>query len=371
MKATRILVLLVVLLSLTQCHVGRFIIYNFANLDDYKIFPSEEGVADVESFVFSRKYEDVFATDGMKKRFNNQDQETYFEETKTVAFMVIQNDSVLYEWYGNKYEKEDIVSSFSMSKSFISAMIGIALEEGKIKSLDEPITNYLKTFKNEGFEKITIQNLLDMRTGIDYVENYYNPFGNVAVGYYGLNLDHHVANLKIKKPADQSFEYISIATQLLGNIIEEATGESVTSYLEQKIWSKIGTANNFTWSLDRKGGRAKAFCCINGVAEDFAKFGRLFLNDGIYNDKQIIPKDWVTISTQLTKANKDNFYKNQWWLFGASDYSQPNKVDFCAQGHLGQFIYINPVKNTIIIRFGKGYGGVGWTNVFKEINKGL
>ena len=124
-----------------------------------------------------------------------------------------------------------------MSKSYVSALIGIAIEEGHIKSVNEPIANYIKLFKHDGFDSMSIEHLLNMRTGIDYVENYFNPFGNIPVAYYGRKLDKHMHSIKIKESPDQKFEYISIATQILGVILEEATGKTVTNYLQEKLWT--------------------------------------------------------------------------------------------------------------------------------------
>lgn len=364
------LLLLVLLTTFNSCHVGRFFIYNFANINDYKKFPSREITADETRFDFYRNIEpDKLENEYTKNRFTTiKGLEMLLENNKSVAFLVIHKDTIKYEWYADNWSNDDVVTSFSMSKSVISALIGIALEEGHIKNVDEPITNYIKCFRNPGFESITIQHLLDMRTGIDYVENYYDPFGNVAVGYYGRNLDRHISKLKIKGPPGEEFEYISIATELLGVIIEEATGQNVSSYLEEKIWSRIGTEYSATWSMDRKKGREKSFCCVNAHAEDFAKFARLYLNMGNWQGTQIIPEEWVKKSIQIQPDTEDKFYQNQWWLFGPSDLSKPNLVTYAAQGHLGQVMAIDPVKEVIILRFGKQWGQANWRTIFKEIS---
>lgn len=363
------------LILLNSCHVGRFFIYNFANINDHKKFP--------ERSIGTGNYDDVYhfqinpnpklmLNEWTESKYSTiEELEKYLSNNKTVAFLVIQNDTIKYQWYANKWSNEELVTSFSMSKSMISALIGIALDEGHIKSLDDPITNYIKLFKNDGFEKITIQHVLDMRTGIDYVENYYNPFGNVAVGYYGRNLDRHISKLKIKGPPGEKFEYISIATQLLGVIIEEATKQTVSDYFEEKIWSQIGTEFNASWSMDRTKGREKSFCCINAHAEDFAKFARLYLNLGNWEGKQVVPEDWVKNSVQIQDDTEDNFYQNQWWLFGPSDPAQPAVVTYAAQGHLGQVMAVDPTKNLIIIRFGKQWGKTNWLGFFKSLAKGF
>lgn len=372
MKFSFLTIILWIIVLFNSCHVGRFFVYNFANITDYKKFQERTistNPEDVYHFAESQDSAVMFNSYTEEKFTNETELNEYLTDNKSVGLLVIHNDTIKYEWYAKNWSNEDIVTSFSMSKSMISALIGIAYHEGKIKSLDAPITDYIKGFKNEGFDKITIQHLLDMRTGIDYNENYYNPFGNVAVGYYGRNLDRHISKLKIKTPPGEDFEYISIATEMLGVIIAEATGQSVSSYYQEKIWSKIGTEFDATWSVDRKKGREKSFCCINAHAKDFAKFAKLYKDLGQWNGEQVIPEEWVKQSIQIQSDTEDDFYQNQWWLFGASDKSKPNLVTFAAQGHLGQLMIIDPVKNLIIIRFGKQWGKTSWMGFAKRVSQ--
>jgi CubicO group peptidase (beta-lactamase class C family) len=214
-----------------------------------------------------------------------------------VAFLVIRNDSILYQWYRPGRDASMIVPSFSMAKSYVSALVGIAIGEGAIKNAGEPITNYLDYLDKNKFSKITIQHLLDMQSGLHSIENYYNPFGDVAKYYYGRKLKKYTRRLKIKEEPGKNFEYISLNTQLLGLIVEKATGKSLTEYLQEKIWSQIGTEFDAGWSIDsKKYHTEKAFCCINARARDFAKFGRLYLRKGNWNGRQIVPEAWVEAS---------------------------------------------------------------------------
>jgi hypothetical protein len=356
--------------SLNSCHVGRYFVYNFANIKDYKKFPKRTLQPGEKPFEFVEQTDTTKWMKGkLKEEFGSiQQLEKLLKDNQTVGFMIISQDTIIYQWFGNSYAEEDIVTSFSMSKSFISALVGIALNDGHIKSLDDPITNYITLFKREGFEKITIRHLLDMQTGIDYNESYINPFGNVAVAYYGRNLDKHIRNLKIKGPPGEKFEYVSIATQLLGNVIEGATEQTVSAYMEEKIWKKIGTSHSATWSLDRKKGREKSFCCINAVAKDFAKFGRLYMHYGEWEGERVIPESWIRQSVEVTDGNYAKPYQHQWWLFGKADKSVPNVMLYAAQGHLGQIMAINPVKKLMVIRFGKNWGKVRWMKLITMIN---
>ncbi len=353
------------------CHIGRYVIYNFANINDYKKFHNREISAPEHAFYFHQKpdqgdFNKSLSTSSYK---NIVVFDSILKKSKTVAFLVVRNDSVLYEWYAENKNETTQFTSFSMAKSYVSALIGIAIEEGKIKSVKEPITNYIKDFRNPGLEKVTIEHLLNMRTGIQYDENYFSPIGNVAVSYYGRNLDRHVSKLEINKEPDQSFEYISVATQMLGMILEEATGNTLSEYCEDKLWHPLGMEFPASWSLDRKKGREKAFCCLNARVKDYAKFGRLFLNDGSWDGVQVISKSWIERSVKKSSSSKDPFYGYQWWHDSSPDKNR--NVNFYAQGHLGQYTYMNPNKNSIIIRLGKNYGSVNWVKLIREINKSL
>ena len=356
---------------LSSCHVARFFIYNFADIKDYRKFPSHPIGKPSLSFTF---FEDTSSNKvklPARVRYKNDSLsfEKFLEETNTVAFLVIRNDTMFCEKYFNHYDSKSIVTSFSMAKSFISALIGIAIDEGKIKSTSEPVTNYVTELKNKpGFEQITIQNLLDMRSGIKFSEKYLNPFGDVAKYYYGTNLKKYIRKLKIKSPRDQQFEYSSVNTQLLGIILQRAVGKSVSKYLQEKIWQPLGMEYDASWSIDSKKNQTeKAFCCLNARARDFAKFGRLFLNKGNWNGKQIISEGWVKKSTVITAESKQWWYSDQWWH--TVDDNKPGG-DFIAQGFLGQFIYVYPSKNIIIVRLGKDMGKkVRWTRMMRDIAK--
>ena len=362
---------LLVVVFFGSCHVGRYVIYNFANINDYKKFQNREILNSGPAFQFHQKAtHNEFNKALMSSNFTNEIIfDSILDHSKTVAFLVIRNDSLLYEWYAPKKEQATIFTSFSMAKSYVSAMIGIAINEGKIKSVNEPIANYIKGFENPGFEKITIEHLLNMRTGIEYVENYFSPFGNVAASYYGRNLDRHVAKLKVEKDPGESFGYISAATQMLGMILEEATGQTLSEYCEQKLWIPLGMEYPASWSVDRKKGREKAFCCLNARARDYAKFGRLFLKEGNWQGTQLISEQWIDKSIKKTKDSKDAFYAYQWWHDSRPDKN--GRVNFFAQGHLGQYTYMHPVNNTIIVRLGKNHGGVNWIQLIRELNRSL
>ena len=369
--ATMFFLLLLIIICFNSCHIGRFVIYNFANINDYKKFQNRDILPGNSVFKFKKTPNiKVFKRAlGSSEHKEIRNLDSVLNRSNTVAFLIIRNDTILFEWYSPKNNDSSQFTSFSMAKSYVSAMIGIAINERKIANVNEPITNYLKELKDPRFEKVTIEHLLNMRTGFDYKENYNSPFGNVAVSYYGRNLERHLEKLRIKKEPDLNFEYVSIATQILGVILEKATGTTLSEYCEIKLWKPLGMEFPASWSLDRKNGTEKAFCCLNARAIDYAKFGRLFLNKGNWDGEQIISKDWVKKSTIKSSNSKDLFYGYHWWHDGMPN--NDGQVNFFAQGHLGQFTYMNPQKNTIIVRLGKNHGLVKWKSLINEINNCL
>ncbi len=204
-----------------------------------------------------------------------------------------------------------------------------------------------------------------MTSGIKFNESYANPFGDAASFYYGLNLRKEIGKMKLKTEPGKQFEYVSGNTQLLGLVLERSLKDkTITSYLQEKIWTPLGMEYDASWSIDRKkNGLEKTFCCLNARARDFAKIGRLYKNKGNWNGKQIVSQRWVEESTKLdTSEGSANFYQYQWWL------PTPNE-DFMAEGILGQFVYVNPTKDLIIVRLGKKEGKADWWTIFTSLAK--
>ncbi len=335
-------------------------VYNFADIKDYKKFPSRK-IQNKSDSIFTF-YKGIENSD--LNRIEN-DFDEYLEKNKTVAFLVIQNDTIKYEKYYNDYEQSSIVTSFSMAKSMTSMLIGCAIEDKLIKSIKEPITNYIPEMKEKGFEKVTIEHLLLMTSGLDFNESYFNPFGDAASFYYGRNLRKEISKMSLEREPEEKFEYVSGNTQLLGLVLERALlDKTISSYFEEKIWTPLQMEYDATWSIDKKkNGLEKTFCCVNARARDFAKLGRLYLNKGSWNGKQILPEKWVENSTKIDTLNGSAAsYQYQWWI--------PNKKgDFMAIGILGQYVFVSPSKNLVIVRLGKKKGDIDWTELFEMIKE--
>jgi CubicO group peptidase (beta-lactamase class C family) len=348
---------------INSCQLGRFIVYNFADIKDHKKFPSRPLRKEGPTFTFYHTDKGKFPKSASAKGQKEESFDSYLEKTKTVAFLIIRHDTIQYEKYFKGYDQESIVPSFSMAKSVTSILIGCAIDDGYIKSVDESVCNYISELKKNGFEKVTLKHILQMTSGIDFNESYVNPFGDAASFYYGLNLRKQIAKMKLKKEPGIEFEYVSGNTQLLGLVLERALkNKTITQYLQEKLWTPLGMEYDATWSIDsKKSGLEKTFCCLNARARDFAKIGRLYKNKGNWNGKQVVSQKWVEESTKtdLTEGSVP-YYQYQWWL------PTPG-IDFMAEGILGQFIYVNPSKDLVIVRLGKKEGGADWWNIFTSL----
>ncbi len=348
----------------SACKVGRSIIYNFADIDDYEKFENRAIQKPLKSFNFNTTENGVFPKKVTKADSIDIPFDQFLAENKTVAFLIIKDDTIQYEKYFNDYQQESITTSFSMAKSVISILIGCAIDDGYIKNTQQLVGYYVPEIRHKGFNDVTIEHLLQMTSGIKFNESYYNPFGDAATFYYGTNLRKAVAKMKLDNTPGTSFDYTSGSTQLLGLILERALiTKTISQYLEEKLWKPLGMEYDASWSLDREtNGLEKTFCCINARARDFAKIGRLYLNNGDWNGKQIVSKKWVKQSLKNDTTNGSvSYYQYQWWL------SQKNN-DFMAKGILGQYIYVNPAKNLIIVRMGENYGKTSWEGLFRGIS---
>ncbi|MGH1337446.1 MAG: serine hydrolase domain-containing protein [Aureispira sp.] len=356
------LLLLLITCTLSACHVGRFFVFNFADSNDHKKFPKIAVEKDPSKSIFQFASQADALTRPLNLTINGKEytKEQWMKKTGTIAFMIIQDDSIALEIYNHPQGAETIVPSFSVAKSYTSALLGIAIAEGYIDSVQQSVRDLLPELPEDPFQAITLEHLLNMRSGLNFKESYVNPFGHVAKFYYGTNLKQFTKKLKAAHPPGKKYHYSSGDTFILGWAIEAATKQKLPTYLQEKIWKPLGMEYDASWSVDsRKHQMTKAFCCINARAHDFAKFGRLYLNYGQWEGQPIVPQEWVTTSTDFSTVNGRG-YKYQWWK-KRSDFND----DFFAQGILGQFIYVNRDKNIVMVRLGRKYGKMSWPTLFQ------
>lgn len=289
-------------------------------------------------------------------KYNTQkipnDLREYIEDLDTRALLVVKNDTLIYEEYWGDHNEATLSNSFSIAKTVVAILVGIAIDEGHIASIEDPVYKYIPEFKNGSRDKITIKHLLEMASGLSWSESGKNPFSDNAESYYGTDLDGLILRQRSVTEPGVMFNYQGGNSQLLAMILEKATGKSVSDYAAEKIWSKLGMESDAYWSLDSKGGQEKAFCCLYAQTRDFAKIGRMLMNGGKYGDEQIIPR-WFYL--QMTKQNNlttEEGLPNYRYGYHIWTYRGNKDEVFYCRGILGQYIITIPSRNLMIIRLG-------------------
>jgi CubicO group peptidase (beta-lactamase class C family) len=268
------------------------------------------------------------------------------KEIGTVAFLVIKNDSIIHESYFDDYNKNSKSNSFSMAKSVVSAALGKAIQEGKITSLDQLVSDFFPQFKEGKSATMTVGDLSSMASGLDWDESYYSPFSITTRAYFDEDLNEVILSQKGIEEPGKRYKYLSGNTQLLAMVIEKATGQSLAHYVSEKFWKPFGAENDALWQTDHEGGIVKAYCCIASNARDFARFGKLYKQYGKWNGQQILDSAFVAKSI-TPRFPESPEYGYGWWL---SEYR--NKDVFYMRGHLGQYVIVIPEDDIIIVRLG-------------------
>ena len=278
--------------------------------------------------------------------------------TDTTGIIVLKDGKVIFENYYNGNDKSTHAIVFSVSKSFVSFLIGVALEEGKIESLDDPVDKYATILKGSGYEGVSIKNVLQMSSGIMFTEDYDDLKSDIvrlAAATMVGSLDEFIASLENEKTPGTYNKYISADTQVLAMVLRGATGKSLSDYMQMKLWAKLGTENDAEWITDKKGVEL-ALGGLNATVRDLAKFGLLYLNKGQnFEGVQLVSSDWVTASVTPDAPHlmpgRDNpasdwllGYGYQWWI------PEIPEGDYAAIGIYGQFIYVHPEHNVVIAK---------------------
>jgi CubicO group peptidase (beta-lactamase class C family) len=307
-----------------------------------------------------------------------EDLEDYHKNQRTVAYLIIKNDSILYEKYYDGFDKDTKSNSFSVVKSMVTAMLGIALKEGTIKSLDQKVIEFIPELKGPYASSVTVGDLSSMASGQKWGEAYYNPFSVTSAAYFVNSLDTLILNQPIHKKPGQTFHYQSGTTQLLGMVIKRATGKKLSDYLSEKLWKSMGAEHPALWQLDSdESGMEKAFCCLASNARDFARFGKLFKNNGQWDGQQLLDSSFVALALK-PRFQESPEYGYGWWL----DNYKDRKV-YMMRGHLGQYVLVVPDEDLIVVRLGhlkdkkstlrgKSTGGDPFTNdIYVYLDAGL
>lgn len=348
-RFTRILLLIVaaiaVVFAVSPKYLQKAIFYQNADLDDYTIFDNR--------VVPAADYEPWRESAGFGRKDIPGPYVKEFEKLKTVAFLVIKDQNIVFEKFWEGYSADSKSNSFSMANSIISLLIGAAIDDGFIQGVDQPVGDFITEFKEGDKAKVTVRHLLEMSSGLSWDETNTGLFSMTSKGYYGDDLTGMVLTLAVTREPGRFFDYKSGDAEILALILERSTHQKVSSYASDKLWKPMGASHDALWSVDRSNGIEKAFCCFNTNVRDFARFGQLILNHGKWNNQQLVSEAYLNraltpASHLLDRDNKSvDFYGWQWWTRKYRGYHV-----FYMCGLNGQYVIVIPQLQTVIVRLG-------------------
>lgn len=263
----------------------------------------------------------------------------YFTQKNVAGLLVIKNGNIVYERYGLGNDEDSLWVSFSVAKSVVSMLVGAAIQDGYIKSVDEKVTDYLPRLKGSSYDQVTIKNLLQMASGVAWNEDYADRSSDVATANWEtLPMYEQLRHKPRVAEAGEVFNYNTSETNLIGTLLRSAIGNNLATYLTQKIWQPFGMQADANWQLTEAGGGEFGGCCINATLRDYARLGLFALNNGQAGGEQVLPENWIKESTSSSKGA--DHYGYFWWLNPDGTYE--------AMGIFGQGIYVNPNENVVI-----------------------
>lgn len=297
------------------------------------------------------EYELAPMVDSFRFRGETLDTKQFLQETKTSGLLVIADNKIAYEEYLLGSDENTRFSSNSICKSFTSALVGIAIHNGFIDSVEDSVAKYIPEFSNTEMEKITIKDCLQMSSGINFDET--TDMSKISMtSMFGKSKMKSITQYGLLHEPGTNRTYSSINTDILGEVVANATGYTLSEYMEEKLWSKIGVEQDAYWTLSNDKELANGGLHIS--LRDYARFARLYMNGGVFEGEQLIPSQWIEDSMTTNQPHLkapldgkpyDEFgYGYQWWI------PEGNEQEFMAIGVFGQWIYINPVKEVIIVK---------------------
>ncbi|MGY6561443.1 MAG: serine hydrolase domain-containing protein [Luteibaculaceae bacterium] len=309
---------------------------------DFKYFEHREVVKGPNTLYWQPADTEIELSDSFQSTLDNYN---------TQAFLVIQNGKIIFEQYNEPASRSSLTNSFSMAKSFTALAIGVALKEGLIQSVNDKVSKYLPRFNYPEAENLTIYHLLTMSSNINFDESYGNPIGYMAKVYYGNDIRKLSLPFKVIENPGTSFEYLGGNTLLLAEIIETVSGLNMSEFFSNYIYSNLGTEQSAYWTIDKKGVE-KAYCCFYSSARDFAKVGQLLINQGWWNNQQLIDSTFMQDAVKplvLNDGSTEDTYGYQIWL---TEY-EGHFVPFY-RGILGQYVFTIPSLDAVVVRLGEG-----------------
>ncbi len=271
----------------------------------------------------------------------------YLRQQNTAGLVILQDGRVRFERYGLGFDAAGRWTSFSVAKSFTSTLVGAAIQDGHIKSLEDKVSAYLPGLRGSAYDDVTVRQLLTMSSGVRWNEDYEDPEADVAqfnnaTPEAGMDATvSYLRKLPRAHPPGELWNYNTGETNLIGVLVSAATGKPLAQYLQEKIWHPAGMESQATWLLGRTGNEI-AGCCLQASTRDFARFGLFVLANGAVGGRQIVPPDWFAQATRKQKDIGDpgRGYGFQWWTYDDGSVA--------AQGIFGQGIYIDPQRRLVI-----------------------
>jgi CubicO group peptidase (beta-lactamase class C family) len=267
------------------------------------------------------------------------------------AFVVLHDGRLVYERYARGGAVNAPHASMSLVKPIVGALVGIAIQEGFLSSVEQPVQPLIPDLTGRKFADLRVKHLLEMTSGLNCSDHPRNPLTGINALYYTKNLTGRVRKFSADHAPGSHFEYRSADTLLLGLLVERATGIPLSHYLERRIWGPAGMETSATWSMDSaRHNREKAFCCLQATARDLARFGQLYLDDGRRQDRAVVPSAWVHDSTVARVPETPRPYFGwQWWV---------GDGDFWMDGIQGQYLYVNRRHRVVIVMFSEAYSRI-------------
>ncbi len=279
------------------------------------------------------------------------DLDAYMTQNNTAGLMVIKDGEIVLEKYGEGLDANGRWTSFSVAKSFSSTLVGAAIKDGLIGSVDDPIVDYLPGLAGSAYEGVSIRHVLNMTSGVAWNEDYEDPDSDVAKFSAEPSTDGsdpvvaYMARLPREAEPGTKWVYKTGETNLVGSLVRRATGKSMADYLTEKVWRPYGMNHDAAWMLDLGGGEV-AGCCLSVSLRDYARFGHFFMHGAKIDGESIVPDNWIEEATTSTPAADEGMggrggYGFQWWLTNGPAYR--------ASGIFGQGIWLNPEKDLVIV----------------------
>ena len=292
--------------------------------------------------------------------------EDVLEDTGTTAFIVLRDEDVLVERYLNGSSAEATQTSFSVAKSFLSTLLGIAIDRGEIGSLDDPVTAYIPELaeRDERFSDIRLRHLVSMSSGLRYEDDGF-PWSDDAITYYAPDLRAVALSTEVVEPPGERFHYNNYNPLLIGLVLERATGKPLTEYMAEVLWQPMGAEADGSWSIDSAAsGFAKMESGVNARAMDYARLGYLAAHEGQVGDAEVVSAEWLRQATsEDASTDPARQYQYGWWV----DVEREGR--FYAWGNHGQFVYVDPATDVVVVRLGSGYGmePTAWVEVLRTV----